>query len=130
MHRPPRNDLLRAEVDNIHAKYFCGDKDFKLAHKNFAKAVRQAFSPITECSAISYANSAYNADISNIVQHFNVEKNGNHFDIILIVGDENANYVAKKQFAKSYKCVEKAMQTCRVLNLLFNFNEQHHGSKS
>lgn len=118
----PRYDLIRADVDDLHAKHFAKSLDIKKSHKNFVKGLNKAFSPLTESTAFSYAKAAYHADIVHIEQYFNVEKNGCHYDVILMIAEKGAKYVSKKQMQKCYKSVDKAMETCRVLNMLFGVN--------
>jgi CRISPR/Cas system-associated endonuclease/helicase Cas3 len=80
----PRYDLIRADVDDLHAKYFAKSLDIKKSHKNFVKGLNKAFSPLTESTAFSYAKAAYHANIVHIEQYFNVEKNRCHYGVLCI----------------------------------------------
>lgn len=119
MNRLPRHDLQRAEVDSLHAQCVAQCSSFTQAHALFAKRVKNAFSPLTECAAIAYANAAYHADIHDISMHFNVQTSGHHFDIVLIVAEQSAVQASKVIIQHSYTDIEIAMDTCRVLNALF-----------
>ncbi len=120
----PRYDLLRTEVDHIHAQCFNKSDDFYKSHKVFVNAVQKSFSPLTECAAIEYAQSAYHSDITDLEQYFNVVRNNWDYDIQLVIANKNDKYPKKLIFQHSYKCLEKAMETCRIINKLFGFYEE------
>lgn len=124
MIRLPRYDLQRAEVDTLHAQCLARFSDFEKAHAQFSKRVNLGFSPLTECAAIAYANATYHADIARISMHFTVEPCGLHYDVILIVAEKGATFASKKLTQHSYSCQDKALETCRVLNALFQLSNE------
>lgn len=117
--RLPRHDILRSEVDRLHMEKFEQNHDFASAHRAFVTGLHKAFSPLTECAAYEYAKAHYFAALSEIEQHFKVDKNGAWYDIVLVTEDRISNGVVSHSHQQSYRDPAKAMETCRVLNALF-----------
>lgn len=119
----PRHDLIRAEVDNLHASCFIQCTSFRAAHTVFISKLNQAFSRLTESVAFNYAADRFSADIRDLSQHYSVVRNGHKYEIHLIIGDEATDIVKSAVFIQSFDNVEVAMETCRVVNKLFNVFE-------
>lgn len=115
----PRLDIARANIDYLHAKSFNGHLRFETAHKKFVSALQNNVNA-NDHYHLSYAKEAYHADIVNIEQHFTVEANGPFFDMILVTSERGSNTASSKRFYKSYRCAKTAMNTCHVVNALFD----------